>query len=278
MDIARKGELEQIALEVRKDIVRMAGVARARGPEAALSAADLLVYLYWEQMKVFPEERRKPDRDRLVLSGGSAAPALYACLARRGFFGRDELWNYRRLGGTLQGYPDIRTPGVDAPGGTSGLGVALGLCLAQRIDGMNGRVFCVMDGVRFYEGAVWESLFAAASQGLSNLFLVVEVSGNGRGGRYLRYDDEKVIGEKLVSFGWSFAGADGNDFESLEGAFQNAVFSGDSPRAVIARTRKDMPHNASLTPGMSEKRLTRDDIETALSQLESKASRRSGPE
>ena len=253
-------------------------MARARGPEAALSAADLLVYLYWEQMKVFPEARQRPDRDRLVLSGGSAAPALYACLARRGFFGRDELWNYRRLGGTLQGYPDIRTPGVDAPGGTSGLGVALGLCLAQNIDGVKGRVFCVMEGTCFYEGAVWESLLAASSQWTANLFLVVEVSENRKDRRFSEYDDAKIIGERLLSFGWPSVYADGNDFESLEGAFQNAVFSGDGPSAIIARTRKDMPHNASSTPGMSEKRLTRDDIETALHQLESKASRRSEPE
>jgi transketolase len=135
-----------------------------------------------------------------------------------------------------------------------------------------------MDESYLYDGAVWESFLTAASKGVSNLFLVVEMNDNDEDESSSESGGARIIGERFVSFGWSFVEADGNDFESLERAFQSPVFSGDGPRAVVAGTRGGMPHNASLAPGMSEKQLTRDDVEIVLSQLESKSSRRSGLE
>jgi transketolase len=269
MDEARRTALERVALEVRKDVVRMAGVAGAHGLDAALSAVDLIVYLYWERMNIFPEERNRPTRDRLVLSSGSASPALYACLARLGFFERDELWSYRRLGGMLQGYPDIRTPGVDAPGGTSGLGIALGLCLALRMDGAGGRVFCMMEAGELSGGSAWESIFAAPSIAADNLLLVVD-SGAAKD-PFQGLDSASLIAGKLSSLGWAAYDADGHDFFSLDCAFCEAESSKGMPRAVIAATSSYGGYQADAESGRAGKPLSIDDVERTLSRLESEA-------
>ena len=158
MDSARRGELEKIALEVRKDVLRMLGVAHAGGFKKVAGVVDILVYLYWECMNVFPTERNRQDRDRFVLGKVVAAPALYACLAKCGYFSRDELWSYGRLGATLQGFADIRTPGVDAPwchGG--GIGIACGIAQSFGREGQQ-RVFCLVDENDMLSGVAWESI------------------------------------------------------------------------------------------------------------------------
>ncbi|MDR3255545.1 MAG: transketolase [Synergistaceae bacterium] len=265
MDEARKGELERVALEVRKDVVRMSGVARLHGLPSALALTDLLVYLYWERMKIFPDERNRFDRDRLVLSDPAASPALYACLARRGFFEREELWSYSRLGATLQGYPDIRTPGVDAPGGTSGLGIALGLSAALRCDGINSLVYCIMDTLALFHGAVWESLSEASSSCDGGIVLVIGAAAPNEDSVSLGILDAAAIERRLGAFGWHTTAADGHDFNSMEYAFAEATLR-DGPAAVIVRTQFDL--NALPGIGGSERPISADDVENALSHLD----------
>ncbi|MDR0648680.1 MAG: transketolase [Synergistaceae bacterium] len=266
MDDARRGELAEIALNIRKDVVRMAGVSRSYGLSPALSVVELLVYLYWEFMKVFPSRRNNPERDRLVLSSVSAAPALYACLSSLGFFDRDELWSYRRLGGMLQGHPDIRTPGIDAPGGTNGLGIALGLALQIRMAGHAGRVFCVMGvGEPRWDG-LWESIDAAAGLAPGNLFMIMESSGDPRCG----VEAEATLINRLGAFGWRTDVADGRDFASIERAFRSIETSGPEPVAIIALTGSNQRLDA-FEPDARDTPPSLDDVERALSELDTKA-------
>ena len=276
MNDARKIELESLALEVRKDVVRMVGVARSYGLASALTVVDLLVYLYWEQMKISLEDRRRRERDRLVLSKGSATSALYACLARLGFFSREELWSYRRLGAMLQGYPDIRTPGVDAPGGAhgGGIGIASGICLALRLDNLNPRVYCVMGDGELQEGVVWESLFAASSHNLGNLVLLVDANGHTDKGPLAGLKETGALAEKFEAFGWFVTDTDGHDFASLENAFANLENGGEKPKVVLARTCTGSGISF-LEQGKLEntRPLSSDDMEKALTLLESGTAR-----
>lgn len=272
MDDGRKAELESLAVEVRKDIVRMLGVARSYGLGSALTVVDLLVYLYWERMKVSPEDSWRKDRDRLVLSKGSAAPALYVCLARLGFFGREELWSYRRLGAMLQGVPDIRTPGVDAPSGAhgGGIGIASGICLALRLDNAFPRVYCVMGDGELQEGVVWESLFAASSHNLGNLVLVVDANGHMDEGPLAGLKETGALAEKFRAFGWFVTDANGHDFASLERAFERLDDGGEKPKVVLARTCTGSGVSFLERGGLENSRpLSSDDIERALALLES---------
>ena len=249
MDSKRRGELEKIALDVRKDVVRMLGLARVGGISKVLRVVNVLVFLYWEYMKVFPAERARADRDRLVMGNGIAAPALYACLARRGYFGRDELWNYGRLGAVLQGYPDIRTPGIDAPwpshGGSIGVASAMADFLSSR--GSLARVFCVTGEEEMRSGVSWESAVARTADGCRNFALIAE-----------SIPATDFMSEGLRAFGWKAAEAQ-DDFESLSGTFSGLDFSAPQPKAVIVRVEDvdygDMP-------------LSTDEVEDVLSGME----------
>ncbi|MDR1137191.1 MAG: transketolase, partial [Synergistaceae bacterium] len=224
MNEIRRGELGKIALDVRKDVVRMFGVANAGGFSRALGIVDVLVYLYWEYMKVFPNERGRADRDRFVLGKGAAAPALYACLARRGFFGRDELWNYGRLGAVLQGYPDVRTPGIDAPWGSYGgaISLALGMSMSLRMEREGARVFCLMDEDETFRGEALEELSAPPSGNCGGIVLIVDSNSDGRRAERC-----------LEAFGRHVSFADGNDFSSLESVFGGLDFGSGMLDTVI---------------------------------------------
>lgn len=275
MDDGKRAELEQVALEVRKDIVRMMGVARAHGLSAALTAADVLVYLYWAHLRTSPEGRNRDDRDRVVLSKGLAAAALYACLSRRGYFGRDELWSYRRLGAMLQGYPDLRTPGVDAPGGVAGdgIGVACGICLGLRMQGIAANVYCLAGEEELREGVAWESLETAADCRLGNLVLLLDapLNADDAGGRL------RVLKERLGAWGWRVCEADGHDFAAIEAAFATLGAAEDVPKVLILHTVQD-GDEASFrifdAAADTADPITSDDIDNALTALE----RRGRPE
>ena len=253
MDSKRRGELEKIALDVRKDVVRMFGLAHVGGISKVLRVVNVLVFLYWEYMKVFPAERKRADRDRLVMGKGAAAPALYACLARRGYFDRDELWNYGRLGAVLQGYPDIRTPGIDAPwcahGGCIGVASAMADYLCSQ--GSGARVFCVTDEEEMRSGVSWESAISLMSDdGCRNFALIVESN---------RTAD--FPGKGLGAFGWKVTETI-NDFMSMAGVFSGLDFSEPLPKAVIVRAEDadygDMP-------------LSTDEVDSVLSGMETGA-------
>ncbi|MDR1514669.1 MAG: transketolase [Synergistaceae bacterium] len=273
MNDERRDELEKIALDVRKDVVRMAGVSKSYGLSSALSLVELLVYLYWERMKIFPGERNNPRRDRLVLSSGFAAPALYACLSKLGFFDREELWSYRRLGGMLQGHPDVRTPGVDAPGGTSGLGIALGLALALRMAGYDEKVYCIVAAEDLQNGALWESIDAAAVHAPGNLVMIAESRTLSEGGPA---ETKTPLIKRLGSFGWSASTADGHNFASIERAFQPLEAAGREPAAIIAMTGGRREYYDAFESRTQDKPPSMDDIEETLFRLDKEANKRGG--
>ncbi|HPC76237.1 MAG: 1-deoxy-D-xylulose-5-phosphate synthase N-terminal domain-containing protein [Thermovirgaceae bacterium] len=273
MKASQRRELERTALEVRKDIVRMTGVSRAGHLDSSLSVVDILVYLYWKVLKIRPDEPLWPERDRLVFSKDNASPALYAVLARRGFFEREELWNYRRLGAMLQGRPEhARTPGVDAPGGSRGMaiGIAKGLLLSSRMDGNDRRVFCVIGSEELQEGSLWESVLRASILGFEGLTVVVDSSappsapaltpGKGASER-----------KRFETLGWRVMEADGHNFDHLERALSRAHSDpGGIPRVILART---IPGKgvSSAEKGSLEKPgrlLDRNGMEQALRELE----------
>lgn len=267
----RYEELKSIAIEVRKDVVRMIGVARSYGLSSALTVADVLVYLYWERMDVVRAgiENRQ---DRLVLGKGAATPTLYSCLARLGFFSRDELWSFRRLGATLQGYPDVRTPGVDAPGGVygSGIGIAAGMAKAMSMKGSAGRIFCVLGDGELQEGSVWESAASAACHGLGNVVVIVDANSEDNAPCFSAIGDLSSVSKRFEALGWSVSRADGHDFRSLERTFDDLDFSRPCPKAILAKTLTNGGIALDKDKEMEDRAvpMTNDDIDRALSVLE----------
>ena len=260
MDAVVLTELEARALNVRRDIVRMLGIAR-RPMMSSLSAVDIIVWLYGAVLSIRPREPLWEDRDRFVLSRASVSPALYAVLAERGFFDRDVLWGYRQLGSTLQAFADSRrTPGVDVSCGGLGVGpgISLGLALAFRNRVPKPRVFCLMGTRELQEGSVWEALIVSARHQLSNLTVIVERNDGVLDG----------LAEKFHSFGWATAHADGHDMRSLNDAFRS--LPGHSPRLLIAKTLRgkgipSLEREAPLERENTEVSLTADDL---LKELE----------
>lgn len=275
MKTAERRELEGLALEVRKDIVRMTGVARSGNIGSSLSLVDILVYLYWKVLRIRPEEPHWPARDRVVLSKSHACPALYAVLANRGFFDRSELWNFRRLGAMLQGHPEmVRTPGVDAPGGSVGMGIGIanGLMLASRFDGLDSRVFCILGDGELQEGSIWESAMKTPDLGSGKIIALVDMNGMQMNGPVKDIRNIEPLREKFESFRWTVVEADGHDFGDLEGAFTLALKKTDEgPSVILARTvpGKGFSLAEKGLLGYPSSPMNRERMEQALREMES---------
>jgi len=275
MKTAERRELEGLALEVRKDIVRMTGVARSGNIGSSLSLVDILVYLYWKVLRIRPEEPHWPARDRVVLSKSHACPALYAVLANRGFFDRSELWNFRRLGAMLQGHPEmVRTPGVDAPGGSVGMGIGIanGLMLASGFDGLDSRVFCILGDGELQEGSIWESAMKTPDLGSGKIIALVDMNGMQMDGPVKDIRNIEPLREKFESFRWTVVEADGHDFDDLEGAFALALKRADeSPSVILARTvpGKGFSLAEKGLLGYPSSPMNRERMEQALREMES---------
>lgn len=271
MNEALGTELRRHAVDVRKDVIRMVGVAQSGHLASSLSLVDLLVFLYWEGMKVDPANPGWEERDRFILGKRHGCPALYAVLARRGFFQREELWSYRRLGAMLQGHPEFkRTPGIDAPSGSAGLGlgIAHGITLGLRLQENPARVFCLLGDGEMKEGAIWEAAHTAAFQKSGRLVAIVDCTrtdGEMPGGTW---KDPARLQERFQSFGWDVAVTDGHDFADLEKVFPPSVPAREKPLAVLALTRlgKGVPlvEKGWPRPDVS---LGRHEMEQALREL-----------
>jgi len=275
METERKKALETTALKVRKDIVRMIGVAKGGHLLSSLSIVDLLVFLYWETMDISPDDPLRPDRDRFVLSKGHGCPALYAVLANRGYFDRDELWTYRRLGSMLQGHPEFpRTPGVDAPSGSlgMGLGIATGMALALRTDGKLSRVFAILGDGELQEGSVWESVMTASQWKLHNLVVIVDVNGIQMEGDVRGSKQMEPLANKFESFGWSAVPCDGHDMASIEDALDVSLSKVETPSVILAATIPgkgvSSAETGKLRPAEPMDRMT---MEEALRELEERS-------
>ena len=236
-----KLKLQKIANEVRKDILTEVFHAKSGHPGGSLSVADILTCLYFEEMNVDPANPAKADRDRLVLSKGHATPAVYAVLAERGFFPKEELTTLRALGSRLQGHPNMNdTPGVDMTSGSLGQGVsaAVGMALSAKLTGDPYRVYAVLGDGELEEGQVWEAMMLAGNKGLDNLVVVVDSNGIQLDGTVEEINSPQPIDEKMKAFHLHPIVVDGHDFEELHKAFEEAKTVKGCPTAVIAKTVK----------------------------------------
>lgn len=233
--------LQEKAKDIRIDIIRQIHSAGSGHPGGSLSAADIITYLYFAEMNIDPENPDKADRDRFVLSKGHAAPALYAALAEKGYFPKETLLTLRQMGSILQGHPDRKKiPGVDMSTGSLGQGVsaAVGMALANKIDGSSARVYAVLGDGELQEGMVWEAAMAAAHYGLSGLTIFIDHNGLQIDGKNEEVITVAPIEDKFRSFGWDVQTIDGHDFEEIAAAVEKAKTVKDRPQAIIAETVK----------------------------------------
>ncbi|MCD8222489.1 MAG: transketolase [Clostridiales bacterium] len=235
-------DLQKTAVEVRKSIIESLHSARSGHPGGSLSAADVLTYLYFEELNIDPKEPDKPDRDRFVLSKGHAAPALYAVLAYRGFFPVEELATLRHLGTRLQGHPSMKhTPGVDMSTGSLGQGIsaACGMALAAKISGDAYRVYALLGDGELEEGQVWEAFMFASAKNLDNLTVIVDNNNLQIDGALEEVNSPYPIDQKFEAFGFCVIHVeDGNDMNQLREAFRKAKEPTGKPVAILLKTVK----------------------------------------
>mgnify|MGYP005977981529 CR=1 FL=1 len=236
-----EAELKKTANEVRKNIVTAVYHAHSGHPGGSLSAADILTYLYFEEMNIDPKNPKKADRDRFVLSKGHAAPGWYSVLAERGYFDKEELKGLRHVGCFLQGHPDMKhTPGVDMSSGSLGQGIsaAVGMALAGKMDNASYRVYTLLGDGEIQEGQVWEAAMLAANHKLDNLVVIVDNNNLQIDGTIEDVNSPYPIGEKFKAFKFHVININGNDFQDIERAFQEAREHSGQPTAIIAKTVK----------------------------------------
>ena len=236
-----KLELQKKANEVRKGILRSVHSAKAGHPGGSLSAADIFTYLYFEELNVDPQNPKKPDRDRFVLSKGHTAPGLYSALALRGFFPVEDLITLRHVGSYLQGHPDMKgIPGVDMSTGSLGQGVsaAVGMAIAGKLDNASYRVYTLLGDGEIQEGQVWEAAMLAGHRNLDNLVVIVDNNGLQIDGKIEEVCSPYPIDKKFEAFNFHVINIDGNDFEQIEAALNEAKTVKGMPTAIIAKTVK----------------------------------------
>ena len=233
--------LKEKAAAVRIGALTGVHAAASGHPGGSLSIADIMTYLYFSEMKVDPKNPKWEDRDRLVLSKGHTAPALYAALAEKGYFSVDELKKLRQVDSFLQGHPDMKgTPGVDMTTGSLGLGIsaACGMALAAKLDKKDYRTYAIIGDGESQEGQVWEACMFAAHYDLDNFCLVVDWNGLQIDGKITDVMDPTPHDKKLEAFGFHVISIDGHDFEQIEAAFAEARTVKGKPTAIIATTHK----------------------------------------
>lgn len=237
-----KLELQKTANEIRKGIVTAVHSAKAGHPGGSLSAAELFTYLYFEEMNIDPERPKKADRDRFVLSKGHTAPGLYSTLANRGYFPVEDLKTLRHLGSYLQGHPDMKhIPGVDMSSGSLGQGIsaAVGMALSAKMDGDSYRVYTLLGDGEIQEGQVWEAAMFAGHRKLDNLVAIVDNNGLQIDGNIADVCSPYPIDKKFEAFNFHVINVeDGNDFDQLKAAFDEAKTVKGKPTAIIMKTVK----------------------------------------
>lgn len=240
MDAVTEKQLNQIACKVRIGIIEGVHAAKAGHPGGSLSIAEILTYLYFKEMNIDPKDPKNPKRDRLVLSKGHAAPALYSVLAQRGYFSPDELITLRQIGSRLQGHPDMKhIPGVDMSTGSLGQGIsaAVGMALSSKHFGDGYNVYAILGDGEIEEGQVWEAAMFAANKGLSNLTAFIDLNNLQIDGTIDEVNSAKPVDKKFEAFGWHVINIDGHNYAEIEAALAEAK-TVDKPIAVIAQTIK----------------------------------------
>lgn len=253
MKVTKIEALQEIAKDIRKNIVKTVYGAQSGHPGGSLSCADILTVLYFNQMNINPNDPKAESRDRFVLSKGHCSPALYSTLARRGYFDEKDLDGFRKLDSYMQGHPDMnKVPGVDMTSGSlgQGLSVANGMALSSKMDSMGYRVYCLLGDGEIEEGQIWEAAMTSSKNKLDNLCVIVDNNNLQIDGNIRDVKGLNKIEEKFESFGFNVITVDGNNIEQLIDAFDRAKMTKEVPTAIIAKTVKGkgvsfMENNAS---------------------------------
>ena len=234
-------QLKNMATNIRMDILEQTHSAKSGHPGGSLSIAEVVTYLYFVEMNVDPKKPDDADRDRLVLSKGHAAPALYAALAERGFFPKEELKTLRDVNSHLQGHPSLgHLPGVDMTTGSlgQGLSAACGMATSAKLQGKNYRTYAIVGDGESQEGQIWEAAMFAAHRDLDNLCVILDWNGLQIDGEVEKVMNPTPYPEKFEAFGWNAITVDGHDFAQLADAFAKARATKGKPTVIISRSVK----------------------------------------
>ena len=233
--------LKEKANTIRRHIIDMTSEASSGHPGGSLSAADILTMLYFEKMRIDPTQPKAVGRDRFILSKGHAAPVLYATLAEKGFFPKEELANLRKINSILQGHPDMKTvPGVEMSTGSLGQGfaVAAGMALGGVMDGAKYRVYALLGDGELQEGIVWEAAMFSSHYKLHNLTAILDNNGLQIDGKISEVMSPEPIADKWRAFGWYVQEIDGHCMEAMDRALDAASAYQKGPSMIIAKTTK----------------------------------------
>ena len=277
MENQKKIELQKIATKIRLGILEEIYSASSGHPGGSLSIADILSYLFFEKMNIDPKDPKKADRDRLVLSKGHTAPALYATLANRGYFSTDLLKTFRNKESILQGHPDMKhIPGVDMSSGSLGQGIsaACGMALSAKLDQKNYRVYAILGDGELEEGQVWEAAMFAAHYKLNNLCAFIDFNGLQIDGDITKVMNPTPIDQKFAAFGWNVKVIDGHNLDEIEEAVAEAEKS-DKPFAIVSKCVKGkgvsfMENQAAWhgnAPSQEQYEAAKAELEAALAAL-----------
>ena len=274
MEKSRVRELQILANKVRKNALTAVYSAASGHPGGSLSIADVLSVLYFEVMNVDPKNPQDPDRDRLVLSKGHCAPALYGVLAERGYFPVEDCATFRKVDSYLQGHPDMKgVPGVDMSSGSLGQGIcaANGMALAAKIDKKDYRVYTILGDGELEEGQVWEAAMYAAHYKLDNVTAFVDFNGLQIDGDVSKVMSPLPIDKKFEAFGWNVIVCDAHDIEALHNAIKEAQGVKDKPTVVVMKSVKGkgvsfMENEA----GWHGKAPNKEEYEQAIAELDAK--------
>ncbi|MBU5313904.1 transketolase [Tissierella carlieri] len=234
-------ELKEIARSIRIDIINMLEKSQSGHPGGSLSAVEILTTLYFKEMRVDTTNPKWKDRDRFVLSKGHGTPVLYGTLAEKGFFPKEELDRFRKIGSILQGHPDMKDiPGVDMTTGSLGQGLAAanGMALAGKLDNKDYRVYAMIGDGECQEGLIWEAAMLAAHYKLDNITVFLDHNGLQIDGPNKEIMNIEPIDEKFKSFGWHVLTIDGHSFDEILNAIEEAKNTKNKPTIIIARTHK----------------------------------------
>ncbi len=279
MTAEEEKQLQIMACRIRMGILEATYGARSGHPGGSLSAADLLTYLYFKELRVDPQNPQWTQRDRFVLSKGHSAPALYAALACRGFFPVEDLKTLRHMDSYLQGHPNMNTvPGVDMSTGSLGQGVSAagGMALAGKYLNRDYRVYTLLGDGELQEGQVWEAFMFASHYRLDNLCVVIDNNGLQIDGKVSDVMNPYPIADKLRAFGFYTEEIDGHDFKQIEMAMENSKNVKGQPSAIVMKTVKgrgvsfmeNQPGWHGKAPNDEEYALAIDELKAKLAEVE----------
>ena len=281
-------ELKKIANNIRISIIEQVYEAGSGHPGGALSIADIMAVLYFNQMNIDSKDEKSNLRDRLVLSKGHAVAALYGALAEKGYIEKEELKTFRKLGSRLQGHPDMeKLPGLDMSTGSlgQGLSIANGMAIASKMDSLGCRIYCILGDGEIEEGQIWEAAMTANKYHLDNLCVILDFNGLQIDGTVEEVKALDCLRSKWESFGFNVISCNGNDIEMLISSFEQAKQTKGMPSIIIAETIKGKgvsfmenkaewhgkaPNEEEYNRAMKELKLEADKIEHNIHELPGK--------